>query len=218
MTENLDKRTRTLLIITMYNILFTNDVAMSYIYDTLERIEKLPMYRGSIKYRANMLRNRMRDYNAKMGKRIKELAYFLADLNDELESTLGLDMMKLENSVSMELSRCHVPNIGVMTKLAIAYTMVDATLANCDAVIDSLETNVKYYALPMKKYKLTSVAESFKQFAKLVQKENAKLGHYHCDLRKNDEIEHGFLIIIQKLKDGDFILKLLEKIDTKKDD
>ena len=214
MERSVDKKTRTLLIITMYNILFTNDVAMSYIYKSLELIEQMPMYKGAIKYRANLLHKRMRDYNAKMGKRIKELSYFLADLNDELENTLGLDMMKLENSVRMELQRCHVPNIELMVNLSIAYTMVDATLANCDAVIDSLETNVKFYALPMRKYKLTSVAEAFHQFARLVQKENDKIKNYHCDLRKNTDIENGFLIIISKLKDGEFILKLLEKVDT----
>lgn len=217
MIDKFDKRTRALLIVIMYNIIFTNDVATSYVFSTLEELEKLPMYKGAIKRNANIVHRYLRDYNAKMGKRIKELAYFLADINDELESQLSIDLMKLENAVRMELSRCHVPNIDMATKMSVAYTMCDVAVSNCDAAIDTQEQKIRFYASPLRKYKIENITKSFYKLCKLIQKENDKLADYHCDLTNKTDVANGFLIIVQKLKNGEFILDILNKIDKDKE-
>lgn len=211
MNEEIDAKTRGMLVIVLYHILFINDVAISYIYDTLSELKKTKLYTKSIVYRTKLLEKQMKDYNASINKRISSLMTYLADTNETMSDELQLDFMKLENAVRNHITREKVPNPQLMAKASIAHTFCDAAITSADYAINDQPTNIHYYAMSFRKYKIVGIYNAFLQLNKLIDKENEKIAHYNCDLRNDNDISNGFYIIINKLRNSDFIMDVLRK-------
>lgn len=206
---------RTSLTAIMYNIMFMNDVAVSYVFDTLEELKKLPLYKGIVKYRVKITESYMKQYNAELAKRSKNMTAFIADVNDEMQELISGDLQKLEFATRNILQKHHVPNVDLMTKLSIAVTLLDASCHNAEYAthFDYKNVDVNYYSRRFRWLKLTKVNDAFKNLSNIIEKENSKLANYNVDLRKYIEIDNGFTIVVEKLKDVHNIFKILNNMN-----
>lgn len=208
--KDIPQNVRIWLNVVLYNILFMNDIAMSYVYDVYNLLSGLPMFKGKIKYRTKILMMKMREYNALINCAIKsDLMNFLADLNEKMTDHLQLDFMKLENAVRNHLTKDKVPNADLITKVSIAYTLCESSIANIKYRLDEMPQEVKYYGKTFRHYNLNDVFDALKQLHNLIDAENSKIRHYTADLRNDSDIGNGFTIIINKLKDMNFIYKII---------
>lgn len=204
---------RTMLMLLMYNILFMNDTAMSYVYSTLELLKKTPLFKQQIKFKVAILEKYMKLYNASLEQR-SQMSEFIADVNDMMYDRVCNDLMKLEFATKNILEKHRVPNSDMMTKLSIAVTLLDATCHNIDyATSQKYNGNIAYYARRFRPLNLKKIKEAFMQLANLIESENESLGYYVVDLSKYREIDNGFTIIVRKLKDVNLIWDVLQQVE-----
>jgi len=191
-----------------------NDVAVSYIFDTLTELKKLPFYKGQIKFRANNTESLMKEYNVTLEKSSHSMMEFIADVNDEMQGFIENDLKKLEYATRNVLQKHRVPNVDLMTKLTIAVTLIDATCHNTEYAThyDYGNIDVNYYSRRFRFLNLKKLNNAFMLLANMVEKENNRIGNYKVDLTQYKEIDNGFTIIINKLKDVHHIFKVLNNI------
>ena len=139
---------------------------------------------------------------------------FIADVNDEMQGFIENDLKKLEYATRNVLQKHRVPNVDLMTKLTIAVTLIDSTCHNTEYAthFDYGNIDVNYYSRRFRFLNLKKLNDAFMLLANMVEKENNRIGNYKVDLTQYKEIDNGFTIIINKLKDVHHIFKVLNNI------
>jgi hypothetical protein len=194
----------------LYNIIFTNDVCCSYIYDLIEVIIKAGIYKKDIKYRGNILKAHLKDYNRLLDK-VYNYKDVVACMNEELEDTIQSDLAKLEYSTKNYMHKCHVPYTDVQCKSAIAYVFAQGACHNVDENIKRRPT-ISKYANKYEALKITKISDALERLMEELEKVYNQ-GHYFCDLNQNNDIFNGFVVICRKLADPDIIYKIVKKYD-----
>lgn len=194
----------------LFNIIFTNDICTSYIYDTIEIVEKADYCKQAVKYRMKLLQNELKAYNRVIASILKEQD-FIADINEYYADIIRTDLMRLELTVKNYMNKCHVPEAEMQTKLAISYIFAKGACHNVDQNIKRRESLSRY----MKNYRLlrlTRIEEALQLFADCIATCFSRY-KYHCDLNNNDDVYNGFVIICRKLADPKNIRKVIDQYD-----
>ena len=216
MTEELTKEQRMLLTSIMYCIIFMNDVAMSYVFDSITELKKTDLYKGKVKYRAKIVETYMRQYNATLEQRSK-MSAFIADVNERMDEEIRLDLLKLELTSKNILGKNHVHNPSLMAKMSVAYTLCQASCANVKYAT-SYDSKLAYYTKHFRALNLGKVTDAFDALSKIVEKENYNESKvkYSCNLNEEKDLQNGFTIIIRKLKDPKTIFRIIEDVEKQK--
>jgi hypothetical protein len=197
----------------LYNVLFTNDVCISYIYDCFEEVDKAGLRKGRVKYRLSNLADEVRKYNRAITTILKENE-FIADVNEDVEDLLKADLCRLELTTKNYMNKCHVPYTDLQCKCAMAYIFAQGACRNVDENM-KINEHISRFTNSLKLLRLTSLLQALtKAMDELEKIFNAKA--YFCDMNKNEDIYNGFVIVVRKLADPNFILQILNKNDIKK--
>lgn len=210
MVEKLPQEQKNLITVIMYSILFTNDLCMSTMFETLQEIEKSPFCKHKIKWYIGQIRKLMRDYNQDLTRRTKAIE-FIADMNELFYEKVSMDVWKLENAIYNYMSRCHLSNPKLMAKAALCGMLCKTATINVD--VNCNDSEVKHLIRNFRTFRLTKIDEMYKSLYKILDNENAKLNNAYCNLNQPIEITNGYNILVQKIQSAKLIFDVIKEND-----
>ena len=201
--DKLNDYDRTAVTAVMYNLIFMNEIAISSMFDTMDLIEHSPYYRHKTKYWIGIVRNEMRTYNKLLDKRTGGHISFLADLNDDYEDKLQMDLWKLRNVCKNALTRAHIGGTDIIVSLYVSGTLVAGACHNNDHSFDGFP-HLRQYQRSFRWMRLTKMENAFIHMVNEVNKELRV--EYQGLLDDDNDVQNGFKALANKLHDADSII------------
>lgn len=213
MIEQLSEQEQNILTCTLYNVLFTNDIAMGHIYDAMQLLEKSSLWRGRVKQRGGYLKQQMRLYNGTVT-RMTRNPEFVAELNEEFSEMIQMDLLKLELTVKNYMHKCHVPDVELQMLLALSDIFTSGALKNYDLNCTRPDNPVHHLMHSFRHFCITGIKDSFRAMYDEIQKIYARRDYY-CDLNSNEDIFNGFVVICRKLSDPERIMDVIATVERR---
>jgi len=200
----------------MYQAMIVNDRAVMMMYDLIHALEQRPdIYKGAVKYRANILHKQIRQYNALNDKRMGHNDTFLADLFDAFEEVTASDSLKLEYTIKNFLHRQREPEVDLLTKIVLADTWGKGMIHNIEMTQKKMAGRVKaIYLEAMDKVKFPNLRNALIQLTDVIHIEKDPKGPI-VELAGDRGIYQGFMIILNKLSNPERIIEMCQKYGGK---
>ena len=194
--------------VVMYNLIFCNELAITAMFDAIQKLKATPYYSHAVKRWGNMCQAEMKLYNGMLNKRSGGHIDFIADLNDIYEEYLNVDVMRLRNVTKMRLDKEHISESELKAYIYTAATLSLAALHNNDHAFDGFP-NLKYLHRRFKWMRISSLSGSFLKMAGAWHKMTAD--DYSDMLNDDQQVMTGFKVLANKLHDGDDIITILNR-------
>lgn len=189
--------------------LIVNEVALSYLLYAVKQIEKLPVYRFSVKKHLREASTLRKEYDNKVYRTIKEHNHqFYADMNDRFLEYVGHDLDILYETIKRLYDKAHVPNSSSLATFTQAYTLLTMAVRLNTANKELCKTegiSGVYRRLDM--FDLTNIL----RHVEVAHEEVTKPINGDGDMQ---EYKMACDILFGKLIDGDILVKT---IDTEKE-
>ena len=186
----------------MYNIMFTNDICNSAVYDALERLRKTKYFRNGVKRWWNVCSREIKDYNRKLDEHTGGKIDFVAELNDSFADDFQNDMLKLYATVQNEFNRKRIPESELMSYLWVADVFVNGACNNCDQSL-AMNPNITGYTKSFRWMRLTRLMKAYTHMMSELRK---MTGVEITDETDSLNIYNGFKIVANKLADPQRII------------
>ena len=206
--ESLTEHDMARVTVVMYNLIFCNELAITAMFDAIQRIRDAGYYRNGVKRWGNLCLQDMKMYNGILNKRSGGHIEFIADLNDIYDEYLTVDVMRLRNVTKMRLDKEHIPESELKAYIYTGATLSLAALHNNDHAFDSFP-DLKYLHCRFKWMRISSLSATF---IKMTDALNKMTADDYSDLLNDDrQVMTGFKVLANKLHDGDDIINILNK-------
>ena len=194
--------------VVMYNLIFCNELAITAMFDAIQKLKATPYYRHAVKRWGNMCQAEMKLYNGMLNKRSGGHIEFIADLNDIYEEYLNVDVMRLRNVTKMRLDREHIEDSELKAYIYTAATLSLAALHNNNHAFDGFP-ELKYLHRRFKWMRISSLSATFIKMTDALHKMAAD--DYSDLLNDDQQVMTGFKVLANKLHDGDDIITILNQ-------
>lgn len=206
--DNLSLVDRTALTAVMYNLMFTNDCAVSMIQDAFEELEKTGLSRHKIKRWVGVTKWHIKVYNQSLNEHTGGLIDFLADLYEMWDEEIKADIIKLKNSAIMVLNKHKIKYAKLIAYIYIATSLITESLASNDHCMDSKDfKNIRYFHSRFTWLRLTDVHKAFGNAVIEIHKVLRMVDAFK--LMDDDlNVNNGFKVIAHRFNDPSLILKV----------
>lgn len=192
----------------MYNLVFCNEVGIQAVFDLMNELEQTRYYHHGVKRWTGIVRQHMRAYNTKLGKKVDGYIDFIADLNDTYCEQLNDDLWRLRNVAAMRLNKEHISEAELKANVYVALTLIMAACHNNDHSMDGFP-HLKIFGKRFTWMRPTDISGAFTMLCKELEKE---LKDDFTEMLNNDNnVRNGFRVIAYKLHNGDNILDTCER-------
>lgn len=131
-------RHETLVVLSTYNILFTNDIVCAFLIDAAAQLEKSPLCRHETKRLLNQAKAARREYERVVNRVIADRSVFFADANDIFAEEVDRHVEVLYYCIKREFDRHKLPHAGIIARMETARTLCDFSCRQFDKRMEEL--------------------------------------------------------------------------------
>lgn len=115
------------IMVTIYNLLYTNDIVSGYLHDAISEFRKTKLCRHEKKMLANRIESKRLSYERSIYDIVKDMAGFLGDSADKFIECSGIEdaISLLYIGIKQKLDDCHVPDSAIIAKMETARALLD---------------------------------------------------------------------------------------------
>ena len=131
-------RHETLVVLSTYNILFTNDIVCAFLIDAAAQLEKSPLCRQETKRLLNQSKSARREYERVVNRVIADRSAFFADANDIFAEEVERHVEVLYYCIKREFDRNKLPHSDITARMETARTLCDFACRQFDKRMEEL--------------------------------------------------------------------------------
>ena len=209
MTPN-EIRDYNVFMVVMYQTMFVNDTAVMSFYDLLHALEKRPdLYKYKVKYRARILRQQIKIYNAANDRRTEYGNNFLADIFEAMSDEISSDVQKLEYAIRNFLHRLREKEVDMLTRIVLAETWAKGMVGNVDMNHKEFTGKLpQKYLRAMEHIRHANLRDAVLKLVNEIHGVGNESNGQVVELSDSPEIFNGFQAILIKLSDPKRIMRL----------
>ena len=194
-----------IVVLCMYNILFTNDIACGQVIESVQDMKKTPYYRHLFRHYLNGAEKARKGYEMTVNEVIGiDRGEFFADCNDKFVEEVNKHIEMLYWQFKQELDNKGVKHSAELARFELARTMCDYACLQFDERIDELRKQDKRFnGFTLEYLKLDNVRRLMN-----LASENLKVGKT-VDMN-TERCKAAFDVLIRNLSDAENIAKAIK--------
>ena len=192
-----------ILLTSIYNIIFTNDLACSRIADAVYHIKQSGKYRQLIKKETNRLQQLTKEFEKMMSWIAGPRLGFMADANQVVEDECKIHIDGMRLGMKREFKKVGHSNPDMMSHIEMARTFSEMACVNLDCRIKEMLTRGVPEANRMKYMRMTDIFKAVDRLCELLYEGG------NIDLNKNELCISSLRLIEVKLTDANLIAKAI---------
>lgn len=132
------KKHENLVIVTTYNIIFTNDIVCSNVIEMMQDLKKNNLYKKEVKMYANKIEAERKKYERLLNSILGDSSDFFADANDLFVEEVQNSVDSLYWAIKGILDKNNVDNSAIIAKMELMRTLCDFSCAQYKQRINDL--------------------------------------------------------------------------------
>lgn len=132
------KQHENLVVVTTYNILYTNDIVCSNIIEMMSELRKSTLYKNEVKMYANKVEKERKKYESLINRILADTCSFFADANDTFVSDIQKHVDVLYYAIKNVFDKNNIENSALIAKMELARTLCDFSCAQYKQRIEDL--------------------------------------------------------------------------------
>ena len=159
--EKLYNEHQAIIVVSVYNTIFTNDICCGQIIDAVDAVKKSKFYKHRMKQCINLIEKEQRRYekmiNAIIGK--KDMCNFFADSNDRFLENIEDDITKLHFAFKQVFDREKMEDSSLLAKVEVARTLCEFSCYQLDRrIADLAKVGAEFKNIPLSYLRLTTLS------------------------------------------------------------
>lgn len=132
------KKHENLVVVTTYNIIFTNDIVCSNVIEMMQELKKSSLYKKEVKMYANKIEAERKKYERLLNSILGDSSDFFADANDLFVEEVQNSVDSLYWAIKGILDKNNVENSSLIAKMELMRTLCDFACAQYKQRINDL--------------------------------------------------------------------------------
>lgn len=132
------KQHESLVVVTTYNILYTNDIVCSNVIEMMSELKKSTLYRNEVKMYANKVENERKKYESLINRLLADTSSFFADANDTFIADIQKHVDVLYYAIKNVFDKNSIENSSLIARMELMRTLCDFSCAQYKQRIEDL--------------------------------------------------------------------------------
>ena len=120
---NVVKQHESLVVVTTYNILYTNDIVCSNVIEMMSELKKSKLYKNEVKMYANKVEKERKKYESLINRILSDTCSFFADANDTFVADIQKHVDVLYYAIKNVFDKNSIENSSLIAKMELMRTL-----------------------------------------------------------------------------------------------
>ena len=117
------KQHESLVVVTTYNILYTNDIVCSNVIEMMSELKKSKLYKNEVKMYANKVEKERKKYESLINRILSDTCSFFADANDTFVADIQKHVDVLYYAIKNVFDKNSIENSSLIAKMELMRTL-----------------------------------------------------------------------------------------------